>query len=70
MKVKPMTNKKSWLQRSVETLGLSNYGDERILAEIVQMIHWHSKRQPFSRNTLLRIRDKIDQYLESEGEGK
>lgn len=58
-----MTNKKSGLQRSVETLGLSNYDDEHILTEIDAMIHGHERRQPFSRNILLRIRAMIDQYL-------
>lgn len=59
-----MTNKKAGIAGRYKTLGLSNYGDERILAEIDSLIHRHEKKQPYSRNTLWRIKEIVDQYLE------
>lgn len=51
--------KKDQDRRPVETLGLPSHGDEIILAEIADLIQRHDKKQPYSRNTLLRIQDKI-----------
>lgn len=63
-----MTTKKPQHQRSVETLGLSGDGmdsiaDEKVLTEIQRLIAKHTKQQPYSRNTLLRIKELIEGYF-------
>jgi hypothetical protein len=55
---KPL-NKNSQHRRSVETLELSGIDDEAMLQRITKLINNHTPCQPYSRNTLLRIKDLI-----------
>ena len=57
------TNKNYQHRQPVETLSLSGTGDEWIIAQVQMLINGHTDRQPYSRNTLLRIKDLIDRYL-------
>ena len=53
-------NKKPSIAGRCKTLGLSEYDDERILYEIKKLINSHKVGQPYSRNTLLRIKDLLE----------
>lgn len=55
-----MSKKKSLHRQSVETLNLSDNDDERIIAEITELINGHQKQQPYSRNVLLLIKDLLE----------
>ena len=60
-----MTTKKAQHRRSVETLVLSEHGDEWTLTQIQMLINAHQHTQPYSRNCLLRIQaiiaDRLDE---------